>query len=140
MALSTRLTLVLCPTRPALLLARYQASGYHCVFQESSLRLLVKPPPPRSSSPSSPLLDVEVTNRHLMGILTRDSLGLLIQLAAQVSEGGGLPQHGALTRPKGRGEVGHAGYGGPSGVKILSYIPLVDVPQPERFHILLTAI
>ena len=53
------------------------------------LQLRVSPP-----SPSSPRLDVEVTNRHLMGILTKDSLALLIQLAAQVggagSEGRGV--------------------------------------------------
>ena len=52
------------------------------------LQLRVSPP-----SPSSPRLDVEVTNRHLMGILTKDSLALLIQLAAQVG----------AARSKGRG-------------------------------------
>ena len=60
------------------------------------LQLRVSPP-----SPSSPRLDVEVTNRHLMGILTKDSLALLIQLAAQVGVRGGVGGEGRGVR---RGE------------------------------------
>jgi hypothetical protein len=101
-----------------------QASGYHCVLQESTLQIRIHTPEASSESqtdsllPTSPgsflsqqkqsssssgssskqhqthlqkgFVDVEVTNRHLMGILTKESLALLIQLMAQVSQ---LDQH-----------------------------------------------
>lgn len=81
-----------------------QASNYHCVLQESTLHVSISVPQPPatvsqgngiastgSPGPAPPpaavdvgCLEVEVTNRHLMGILTKDSLALLVQLVAQV--------------------------------------------------------
>ena len=74
-----------------------QASGYRCVIQESMLGIRIGLPSDdggASRTSSSGRLDVEVTNRHLMGILTHESLALLLQLAAQVREAMSLfPRH-----------------------------------------------